>query len=153
MPKVSVSSLLNDLKNAKSVTDYEAVAQGMQNLTVHEFDVLSRYVGMKGGQIQKSFDALTVGGIGRNIQQGIENAGTYLGNTNFGQMRQDLGEAITEGPIGQGAGWAQRKGTTLLNDLDAFYHNADGTYNRTKVGLTAAAGLGIAGIAGYNMNN
>ena len=73
--------------------------------------------------------------------------------TTFKQMGDDIvnsgmGQALQNG-YNRGKGY----GTTMLHDLDAFYHNADGSYDRTKVGLTAAAGLGIAGIAGYNMNN
>ena len=73
----------------------------------------------------------------------------------------ELGREIAKSMAETGVGQSVRKGATevgnrsktMLNDLDQFYHNADGSYNRTKVGLTAAAGLGIAGIIGYNANN
>ena len=87
----------------------------------------------------------------------IKNGYDYVTGTPFNQMASDAKGAITNDMAykvaAQKAEQARNYGKTLLGDIDQFYHNADGSYNRTKVGATIGAGLGIAGIAGYNMNN
>ena len=109
------------------------------------------------GQIIDQASQQSIGSLARSGKQSLQNAGDYMVNTSFGQMASDARSAVTNDiaykVAQQKLGQAGTYGKTMLNDLDAFYHNADGSYNRTKVGLTAAAGLGVAGIVGYNMND
>ena len=90
-------------------------------------------------------------------KKAIENGYGYVTGTPLNQIGADAANAVKNDiaykVASQKLGQARNYGKTLLSDIDQFYHNADGSYNRTKVGATAAAGLGIAGIAGYNMNN
>lgn len=92
-----------------------------------------------------------------SVKANVQKAADYVGNTPMNTMVDDGVNAVTGSAPYQnaqnGMDYLKGKGTTLLGDLDAFYHQADGSYDRTKVGLTVGAGLGIAGIAGYNMNN
>lgn len=85
------------------------------------------------------------------------NVVNYMGNTPTRQIVKDGRDIVTNSMEYKVASQQLQKagnyGKTLLGDVDNFYHNADGTYNRYKVGGTVGAGLGIAGIIGYNTNN
>ena len=101
---------------------------------------------------QHSINDMVAGG-----KNTIKNGYDYVTGTPFNQIASDAKGAITNDMAykvaAQKAEQARNYGKTLLGDIDQFYHNTDGSYNRTKVGATIGAGLGIAGIAGYNMNN
>ena len=101
---------------------------------------------------QHSINDMVAGG--RNT---IQNGYNHITGTPVNQLAGEVrGAVMGSAPVEamqNGYTRARGYGKTLLGDIDQFYHNADGSYNRTKVGATIGAGLGIAGIAGYNMNN
>ena len=153
---------------AKSVTGYCTTAKEMVNnfagavgddmqAVVNAGKVQLAGAREHAGRTLNSLSQQSVGSLAQSGRQAAQDVSDYMVNTSFGQMASDAKGAITNDMAykvaAQKAEQARNYGKTLLGDIDQFYHNADGSYNRTKVGATIGAGLGIAGIAGYNMNN
>ena len=131
---------------------YAAMAADLASGKLYTQEQLNALSGVIGNITSKSVSEMAAAGKGA-VTGGIN----HVTGTPVSQLGAEAKGAIVNSALAQktqaGYDWAKGKGGSALSDLDAFYHNADGSYNRTKVGLTAAAGLGIAGIAGYNMNN
>jgi len=164
---------LNALKGtasevASAVTGYASTAKaGGQHLAgivygdmqtlVNSAKVQAAAAKEHAGQVINSVANQSIGGMARSARDTAVNAADHVVNTPVGTLASEAFMAgAGSAPVlamGKGIESARGYGKTLLGDIDQFYHNADGSYNRTKVGATIGAGLGIAGIAGYNMNN
>lgn len=153
---------------AKSVTGYCATGKEMVNnfagavmhdgqMAINAAKTQAVVAKDHAGQVIDSVANQSIGEMARSARDTAVNAANHVVNTPVGTLAS---EAFMAGAgsrpvlaLSDGIESARDYGKTVLGDIDQFYHNADGSYNRTKVGVTAAAGLGIAGIAGYNMNN
>lgn len=163
MSKYDVANAINSVMLNTKTGLSNSINAGMEKV-LHDVNILRNNgkeaaisVRDKASAVVDSVSGMSVNSMLMSGKQNLQKTTNYMGSTTFGQMGKDLqGAIVNSNPYQkaqQGADWARGKGSTLLSDLDKFYHTADGSYDRTKVGLTAAAGLGIAGIAGYNMNN
>ena len=133
-------------------------ANEIKNHAGNVFDTMQKYVETAKGSTLNAVASgkATINELAHYTPERFVNDAREVGGALYRTSPADVAE-LADATVGQsvrnGYGWARDKSSTVLNDLDAFYHNADGSYNRTKVGATIGAGLGIAGIAGYNMNN
>jgi len=158
------SDLASSVANCR-VTD--SAKAGWQNFANHvgigmqmirdDATTLSVMANERAGKVINSIADQSIGGMARSARNAATNAANHVVNTPVGTLAS---EAFMAGAgsrpvlaLSDGIESARGYGKTLLGDIDQFYHNADGSYNRTKVGATIGAGLGIAGIVGYNMNN
>lgn len=140
-----------------------AVGQDVQNLAHYVYSGLQHVTGKVGEKGKSALNSAeeTFQQVGNYSLNELYKIGKAQGKSGFNyatgtpllKMFADAGAAMKGSPAGDAVRWTRNKTGSLLGDIDNFYHNADGTYNRYKVGGTVAAGIGIAGIAGYNMNN
>ncbi len=157
---------------AKSVVNYstakiDIARSGLQNLAGNIYHSMQPAINAgkadamaikdHAGQVINSVADQSISGMARSARNAATNAANHVVNTPVGTLASEAFMAgAGSAPVlamSKGIESARGYGKTLLGDIDQFYHNADGSYNRTKVGATIGAGLGIAGIAGYNMNN
>lgn len=154
-----VASAVKDYASTKKAggQHYASMIYGDMQTLVNSAKAQAMAAKGHAGQVINRMSQESIGSLAQSGRQAAQDASDYVVNTSFGQMASDAKGAVTNDMAykvaAQKVGQARDYGKTLLGDIDQFYHNADGSYNRTKVGVTAAAGLGIAGIAGYNMNN
>lgn len=154
-----VASAVKDYASTKKAggQHYASMIYGDMQTLVNSAKAQAVAVKGHAGQVINSIADQSIGDMARSARSTAASAANHVVNTPVGTLAS---EAFMAGAgsrpvlaLSDGIESARGYGKTLLGDIDKFYHNADGSYNRTKVGATAAAGLGIAGIAGYNMNN
>ena len=142
----------------------KVAVQDMAGILMHDGTILTnmgknlaRHELTKGEQIISNISQKSFYQMGQEAMDAAKNTVNYFGRTPVGEIAADGRGIVTNSMEYKVASQQLQKagnyGKTLLGDADNFLHNADGSYNRWKVGGAIGAGLGIAGIIGYNANN